>query len=112
MPQAVPPFTGGAACAIFPRPERAFPTLSMTPSPEADAVLATVVGVLPYGRVRLATPSGAVLAASLDPAGADLGMDIAPGMRVWVRPSRLDPTRGTVVAPATRSPSPIALEKP
>ncbi|RMG96114.1 MAG: hypothetical protein D6705_12055 [Deltaproteobacteria bacterium] len=73
----------------------------MTTPPAQDAVLATVVGVLPYARVRLRTHEGQVLAASLDPDRADLGMDIDPGMRVWVRPSGLDPTRGTIVALAT-----------
>ncbi len=84
-----------------PAPNGALPFLPMATPPEPGAVSATVVEALPFARWSLHTDQGVVLAASLDPHRADLGMDIAPGMRVWVRPSPHDPTRGTVLSRAT-----------
>ena len=66
----------------------------------SGAVLATVLKELPQGLYELRTEHGRHMRAGPSEKARRLGVDIHPGQRVWVRPARLDPGRGVILASA------------
>jgi hypothetical protein len=69
-----------------------------------DIVTATITAELPHRLFRLQTQDGALITAGASSDAARLGIAFRLGMSVTVRRARLDPARGTILAPAQTDP--------
>jgi hypothetical protein len=84
----------------------------MTEHDERDErVIATITAELPHRLYRLKTQDGALITAGASPDATRLGISFRIGMSVTVRRARLDPARGTILAPAP-APTDPPREKP
>jgi len=69
-----------------------------------DNVIATITAELPHRLFRLQTRDGALITAGASSDAARLGIPFRLGMSVTVRRARLDPARGTIIAPTQTDP--------